>query len=167
MIYNPPVGGGSSDPYVTGDPATDTPGSIPPGASIEHPQREIVNVILAAGLTPSGANLAQLLAALNAGWNLSKNLAASGHLVLPGGLLINWGQSSSIGGLGSTTVTYDLAFSIVYAYSATPVVSAGTGSGQTAVAAQNTTFPLSKLDITRSDASGATCGMSWIAVGKP
>ncbi len=64
MIYNPPMGGGASDPYVTGNPATATPGSIPPGAAIEQPQREIVNVIMAAGLTPSAANVGQLLQAI-------------------------------------------------------------------------------------------------------
>lgn len=63
MLYQPPVGGASNDPYVTGVIGV-TPGSIPPGESIEHPQREIINVITAAGLTPSAADLTQLLAAL-------------------------------------------------------------------------------------------------------
>lgn len=63
MIYIQPVGGGASDPYVTGVPGV-TPGSIPPGEAIEHPQREIINVIVAAGLTPSGADLTQLLEAI-------------------------------------------------------------------------------------------------------
>jgi hypothetical protein len=46
LQYNQPFG--ISDPnasYINGNPATGTMGSIPPALSIEHPQREIVNVI--------------------------------------------------------------------------------------------------------------------------
>lgn len=39
-------------------------GSIPPAASIEHPQREIVAAIAAGGLTPDNADVAQLVKAL-------------------------------------------------------------------------------------------------------
>jgi len=63
MIYNQPVGGTSNDPYVTGVPGV-TPGSIPPAAAIEHPQREILAVIEGAGLTPSAADLTQLRQAI-------------------------------------------------------------------------------------------------------
>jgi hypothetical protein len=49
---------------VDGNPATATTGSIPPAAAIENPQREIVNAIIAAGLTPNNSNLSQLLAAI-------------------------------------------------------------------------------------------------------
>ena len=75
MIYNPPVGGGSSDPYVTGNPATSTPGSIPPGAAIEQPQREIMSLILAAGVTPSATDMTQLAQAIQTG---SLNIAHAG-----------------------------------------------------------------------------------------
>ena len=47
-------------PFVNPDPATNTPGSMVPAAAIEHPQREIVNVIAAAGLEPDAADLTQL-----------------------------------------------------------------------------------------------------------
>jgi len=67
MQYSPPFGapvvpGGA--PYVNGNPVTGTQGSIPPAGSIEYPQREIVNAIVAAGLTPSNNNLSQLLQAI-------------------------------------------------------------------------------------------------------
>ena len=39
-------------------------GSIPPAASIEYPQRELVALIAASGLTPDNADLAQLLKAI-------------------------------------------------------------------------------------------------------
>ena len=60
MKYNQPYG--VSDPnaaYINGNPSTGTMGSIPPAASIEYPQREIVALIAAAGLTPDNADLAQ------------------------------------------------------------------------------------------------------------
>jgi hypothetical protein len=61
MKYNQPYG--VSDPnagYINGNPSTGTMGSIPPAASIENPQREIVNLIADAGLTPTDADLHQL-----------------------------------------------------------------------------------------------------------
>jgi hypothetical protein len=65
MKYNAPYGApGANDPYINGNPATGTMGSIPPAASIEFPQREIVNLIAAAGLTPDNADLSQLLEAM-------------------------------------------------------------------------------------------------------
>jgi hypothetical protein len=66
--YNQPYG--VSDPnaaYINGNPSTGTMGSIPPAASIEYPQREIVNLINAAGLTPDNADLNQLARAIQSG----------------------------------------------------------------------------------------------------
>jgi hypothetical protein len=51
-------------PYVNGNPATATPGSIIPAAAIEATQREIVNCIVQAGLAPDPANLTQLWQAI-------------------------------------------------------------------------------------------------------
>ncbi len=65
MKYQQPVGGAADDPYVTGNPATDTDGSIPPGEAIEHPMREIINTIIAAGLIPSQGDLTQLSQAVS------------------------------------------------------------------------------------------------------
>ena len=46
MQYNPPYGVSDPNaPYINGNPSTGTMGSIPPAASIEYPQREIVNFI--------------------------------------------------------------------------------------------------------------------------
>jgi len=46
--------------YVDMNAETGEEGSDVPAAAIEHPQREIVNVIVAAGLVPSDADLTQL-----------------------------------------------------------------------------------------------------------
>lgn len=64
MKYNPPAG--SQDPdakYVTGQPGK-VRGSAVPAEAVEHPQREIVEVIKQAGLTPSADDLGQLWKAL-------------------------------------------------------------------------------------------------------
>jgi hypothetical protein len=63
MKYQQPVGGAANDPYVTGVPGV-TPGSIPPAAAIEHPQREILAVIEGEGLTPDAGDLTQLRQAI-------------------------------------------------------------------------------------------------------
>ena len=46
MKYNQPYGiSDPNAPYINGDPSVGRAGSIPPAASIEYPQREIVNLI--------------------------------------------------------------------------------------------------------------------------
>src|SRR5215831_1830755 len=68
MQYNQPYGVSDPNaPYVNGNPQTGTMGSIPPAASIEYPQREIVEIIADAGFTPSNADLKQLARALQTG----------------------------------------------------------------------------------------------------
>lgn len=64
MLYNPPIGGAANDSYVDANPGLGIDGSPVPAAAIEYPQRELVAVIQAAGLTPSNATLNQLLLAL-------------------------------------------------------------------------------------------------------
>ena len=64
MKYTPPIGGAANDPYVDANPATGVEGSPVPAAAIEHPMREIANVIAAAGLTPDTADLTQLYTAV-------------------------------------------------------------------------------------------------------
>ena len=66
--YNPPYGVSDPNaPYINGNPATGTMGSIPPAASIEYPQREIVGLIGACGFTPDNADLLQLAKAVQSG----------------------------------------------------------------------------------------------------
>ena len=61
MQYNQPYGVSDPNaPYINGNPSTGTMGSIPPAASIEYPQREIVNLITDAEMTPTNSDLHQL-----------------------------------------------------------------------------------------------------------
>lgn len=72
MLYQPPFVPGATPAvpgifnadadaaYVNGDPATATEGSYFPNCAIEHPQRELVKIITAAGITPSYTVLDQV-----------------------------------------------------------------------------------------------------------
>ena len=65
MKYVPPLGSVDSDAaYQNGNPSAGVPGSIVPAAAIEHPQRELLHVILKAGLTPDENTLTQLYEAI-------------------------------------------------------------------------------------------------------
>jgi hypothetical protein len=68
MLYNQPYGiSDLNAPYINGNPATGTMGSIPPAASIEFPQREIVNLITKSNLVPTNSDLDQLAKAVQSG----------------------------------------------------------------------------------------------------
>ena len=66
MKYNQPYGVSDINaPYINGNPSTGTMGSIPPAASIEFPQREIVNLIANVNIaTPDNGDLVQLAKAI-------------------------------------------------------------------------------------------------------
>ena len=65
MKYIPPKEAtGPNDPYQDYDKARGLAGSRVFASAIEHPQREIIQAIVAAGLTPSETNLAQLAEAI-------------------------------------------------------------------------------------------------------
>ena len=65
MQYHPPFGATDPDaPWLNGVPGQQR-GSAVDAKAVEYPMREIVNVILAAGMTPTDENLAQLSAAVS------------------------------------------------------------------------------------------------------
>jgi hypothetical protein len=69
MDYIPPINGDQGDPdrpYVNGDPATGTEGSIPPADVFNHVQAEILAVLAAGGITPDAGDLTQLDQAIDA-----------------------------------------------------------------------------------------------------
>lgn len=60
MKYVPPLGLSGDASYENFNPQAGVDGSIVPAEAIEHPQREIINAIKAAGLNPSATDLTQL-----------------------------------------------------------------------------------------------------------
>lgn len=79
MKYNQPFGiSDPNAPYIDGNPPAGIQGSIPPAASLEFAQREVVNVITYAGLTPSNLDLTQLRQAIQAIFSASGLTATEG-----------------------------------------------------------------------------------------
>lgn len=66
MQYVPPIGGEPDDSYVDAVPASGVEGSAVPASALEDVQREIINVVTEAGLTPDGEDLTQLEQAIAA-----------------------------------------------------------------------------------------------------
>lgn len=65
MKYEQPFGDADPNaPYINRDLATGTQGSRVPAAAIEHHQRELVKLVTAGGLTPSGSDLEQVAKAI-------------------------------------------------------------------------------------------------------
>lgn len=73
MKYVPPVGGAVNDPYVDANPGSGIEGSPVPAAAIEHPMRELIALVVDAGLVPTEATLTQVAAAVRT--LMQKNLA--------------------------------------------------------------------------------------------
>jgi hypothetical protein len=68
LLYHQPYGiSDTNASYINGNPSTGTMGSIPPAASIEYPQREIVNLITDATMVPTDGDLHQLSKAIQSG----------------------------------------------------------------------------------------------------
>jgi hypothetical protein len=65
MKYQPPTGGAANDPYVGRNLGAGIQGSRVPPKAIEHPQRELVAIIAAAGITPLDTDVDQVLEALD------------------------------------------------------------------------------------------------------
>ncbi len=82
MKYIPPLNEPENAPFIDGDASKGTVGSRVPAASLEHPQREIVNVIEKTNLTADSADLTQLYQAIR-------------QLASPAGQIMAWGGSIS------------------------------------------------------------------------
>lgn len=80
MLYNPPSGATDPNaPYVGKNTAGGIQGSRVPKNAIEHPQREIVNAIVKAGLVPSATDLFQLSKAIQRGKGNFAQATGSGN----------------------------------------------------------------------------------------
>jgi hypothetical protein len=84
MKYNQPFGITTpSAPYINGNPSTGSMGSIPPAEAIEYPQREIVNAISDANLSPSNSDLHQLAKGVQTcHYNYGDDVGTTNHVVV-------------------------------------------------------------------------------------
>lgn len=98
---SPPSAPGSpSIGYATaGNPGGGTPATKPGAYWFHMVTEELLGVIAAAGLTPSQSDITQLLQALPNALasrpEMAKSLAVNGYQKLPGGLIIQWGQTAA------------------------------------------------------------------------
>src|SRR5215471_10012067 len=68
MKYNQPWAVSDPNaPYVNADHANGITGSVPPAASMEEPQRELVNIVANSGQTPIDDDLEQVTRAIRGG----------------------------------------------------------------------------------------------------
>lgn len=132
MKYTQPYGNADPNaPYVNGNPATGTPGSIIPAGAVEPAQREIVAVIAAAGLTPTDGNNTQLLAALQIAANPVANDTGTVNA-----MVVNLGPGFSLAEFSKITVK-----------------ALNTVTGATAVQISTNSVLVGTYNLTRADAS--------------
>lgn len=115
----PPVpSAGTAGYFTNGNPGAGVPATEVPDWWLNMTQGEIEAVILAAGLTPTKDVWNQLRDALAILYGGTGVFAATGHLWLPGRVLMQWGQyagttGSLVGGvaeIAGITVTFPIAF---------------------------------------------------------
>ncbi len=91
----------------------------------------------------------------------NQSLGSTGYQRLPGGLLIQWGFISTMGGGGLTTITFPTAFTTVYSVNAMAVQigsTAGVGTDTVVSALPTTTSVVISVPSSRD-------GLYWMAVG--
>ncbi len=141
MIYTPPVGGAPGDPYIDANPGAGIDGSAVPAQAIEDPQREIAAVITAAGLTPSAADLTQLLQAIQSFQQIPAGViqpfggaaAPTGYLLCDGAAVSRTTYAALFAAIGTSWGVGDGATTFnVPDLRGRTIIGAGTGAGLTA-----------------------------------
>lgn len=94
MQFESSAGGVDVSAYLDPDQALGTQGSLVRAAAIENHQRELVNLITTAGLTPDRGDLTQVAAAVAA---LIADAVAAATLVAPGTLRVSAAGSPAAG----------------------------------------------------------------------
>lgn len=162
-IYHPTSSG--SPPAVDSHA---TPG-FPANATIFTPWmahqiiEELRGVVVAAGITPNKASTTQLLEALNQRYGSGGSLSGNGWQRLPGGLIIQWGNTVT-NGSGQAVVTFPLTFpASLFRAIINPI------SGNHTVGLQNsgTTSGFNHNIVVANTAAIASSGVvvSWYALG--
>jgi hypothetical protein len=147
--------------FTNGNPVSGIAPTILDADFMNMVMMELMNVVLAAGLTPSKTNSSQLLAAIKA-IGASASLNNPGWLKLPAGFILQWGQAN-------TSLTADVP--VVYS---TPMPNATlvvlTSSGLTTVGAwtgwNTTTANGFNINAWTATSSRAAIAASWLAIGK-
>lgn len=112
------------------------------------------------------ANFTALLNAFNTG-TMGFNGAATGHLYLPGGFLVQWGKAATVAADGSaaTAVTYDVTFP-TNLWGVVTGISNAYQSNPWALTTQTTAETSTGFNLNVAGAPAAsTVNVWWIAIG--
>lgn len=156
---------------TAGDPTTNTPPTKPGMWWFEMITEELLAIVTAAGLTPSHTNLNQVKDALDALYaplagNLTassftganQSLGANGYQKLPGGLILQWGNTAV-----ASMDAYTISFPIAFPTACQLAMGGWVGSDSVAGALGNATRTTTGISGNMNGSGAAT--VNWLALG--
>lgn len=108
-----PAAAGTPGWFTDGNPATATPATILDGDWFNAIQAELINVLAAAGITPTKGTNNQLLSAVNALFAASITTGSNANgwwRKLPNGSIEQWGAGTTTS--GSSAITFPIPFPV-------------------------------------------------------
>lgn len=100
-----PTTAGTAGYFTDGNPASGQPSTILRAEFMNMLMKELLNIVVAGGVTPSKAANNQVLLALQALFDVSfSGNATAGHLTLPGGFIVQWGTATGTGNADVVTL---------------------------------------------------------------
>ena len=146
--------------FTNGNPQTGVPATILDADFMNMLMMELINLVSAAGLTPSKSNYSQLLAAVKAVVVQANYNANSYFKSVGSGLIIEWGSVNS-------SASADVAVVFPLAFTSTPFVLATCQlSGAGAMAGFNTpTLTGVNINAWQSNTTRVVAPVNWLAIG--
>ncbi|TCK36739.1 hypothetical protein B0G84_5752 [Paraburkholderia sp. BL8N3] len=159
-----PAAQGTPGYFTNGNPGAGVPPTILDADFMNMLMMEILNVITAAGLTPSKTSYNQLLAAIRSVGVLvtAQSLLSPGYIRLGSGFILEWG-SAITSGSADVAVIYPLA------YPTTQLVTLATAQLTTTGAFVGINTPtVNGFNVNGWSASAARAvvGANWLSIGK-
>lgn len=155
-----PAAAGTQGFFTNGNPGSGIAPTILDADFMNMVMMELVNVVVAAGLTPSKTNNSQLLAAIKA-VGATASLANPGSLKLPGGFIAQWGTVTT-----SATADVAVTYPTVMLLGTLAVLTSAQATTAGAMTGWNTPT-VNGFNINGWTATGtrAAVGASWLAIG--
>ncbi|WNC90967.1 hypothetical protein RI103_06345 [Paraburkholderia sp. FT54] len=162
--------------FTGGNPATGTPATVLDADWFNSVMVELLNVVAAAGLTPTKGTNNQILAAINTliGGSVTSSLGANGWRKLPDGSIEQWGTGTLPASGASTSnvaITFPIPFpNACFTVTGNPQRGANSVSGAQpswgTTGAPTTTGFTANGDTLSSVTFNQTVPFSWRAIGK-
>ncbi|MBA1443520.1 MAG: hypothetical protein M3H12_00160 [Chromatiales bacterium] len=156
---------GGDGKFSDGNPGGGVEASLDMADDQNQVYDELIAVIQAAGVVEDHADRTQLLAALQGGFGLSQSLATNGYATFPGGLIIQWGQTTTLTSEGSQTITLPIVWpNAGLVAHATPIRSAPVSNATAAAGAVLVSNNQITLVLDAYNSAGSS-GVYWFAIG--